>query len=279
MHVGITMFATDYAIRIDDLARAVEERGFESLWVPEHTHIPASRRTPFPGGGELPREYSHTLDSFVALAAAAAVTKKIRIGTGICLVIEHDPIVLAKEVASVDLLSNGRFELGIGGGWNAEEMENHGTEYKNRFKVLRERVLAMKEIWTKEAAQFHGEFVRFDPIWSWPKPAQKPHPPVLLGGESIHTLKRVVDFCEGWFPRARNEAALLSGMDQLKQLAKQAGRDMKTISVSVFGTKPDAATLDKYASAGITRAIFRLPSETRETILPLLDQYAKLIRR
>jgi probable F420-dependent oxidoreductase len=278
MHAGITMFATDYAIRIDDLARAAEERRFESLFVPEHTHIPTSRRTPFPGGSDLPKEYMHTLDSFVALSAAAAVTKNLKVGTGICLIIEHDPIVLAKAIASLDLLSNGRFLFGIGGGWNAEEMENHGTEYKNRFKVLRERVLAMKEIWTKDAAQFHGEFVRFDPIYSWPKPVQKPRPPVLLGGESIHTLRRVVEFCDGWFPRGRNEAAIFSGLDQLKKLAAQAGRDMKTISVSVFAAKPDAATLDKYAAAGITRVLFRLPSEKRDTILPLLDEYAKLIR-
>ena len=278
MQIGITMFATDYAIRIDELARAAEERGFESLFVPEHTHIPASRRTPFPSGGDLPKHYAHTLDSFVALSAAAAVTTKLKVGTGICLVIEHDPIVLAKEVASLDWLSNGRFLFGIGGGWNAEEMENHGTEHKNRFKVLRERVLAMKEIWTKEAAQFHGEFVRFDPIWSWPKPAQRPHPPVLLGGESIHTLRRVVEFCEGWFPRGRNEEAIFSGLEQLKQLAAKAGRDMKTISVSAFAAKPEAATLDRFARVGVTRALFMLPSEERDKILPLLDQYAKLIR-
>ena len=197
MHYGVCIFPTDYSIRIDELARAAEERGFESLFVTEHTHIPASRRTPFPGGTELPREYSHTLDPFVALTAAAAVTRTLKVGTGICLVIEHDPITLAKQVASLDVLSGGRFLFGIGGGWNAEEMENHGTAFKTRFRLLRERVLAMKEIWTKDAAAFHGEFVSFDPIWSWPKPAQTPHPPILLGGESGYTLQRVVDFCDG----------------------------------------------------------------------------------
>src|SRR5262245_39489010 len=278
MHIGVCIFATDYAIRIDELARAAEDRGFESLWVPEHTHIPTSRRTPFPGGGQLPREYSHTFDPFVSLMAAAAVTTKLRVGTGICLVIERDTIVTAKEVASLDVLSNGRFELGIGAGWNAEEMENHGTDYKTRFKKLGEQVRAMKEIWTKDEASFHGEHVRFDPIWSWPKPAQKPNPPVLLGGESSHTLQRVVDVCDGWFPRGRNADAIMPGLAELKARAAKAGRDMKTISVSVFGAKPDEATLEQYRAAGVTRAILRLGSEPRDKVLPLLDQYAKFIR-
>src|SRR5215510_15668007 len=168
MQYGIAMFATDYAIRPDELAREGEQRGFESIWLPEHTHIPASRRTPYPGGGDLPREYWHTYDPFIALTAAASATTRLLLATGICLIIERDPIVTAKEVASLDLLSNGRFELGIGGGWNVEEMENHGTDYKTRFKKLREQVLAMKEIWSKDEAQYHGEFVNFDPIWSWP---------------------------------------------------------------------------------------------------------------
>ena len=277
MHIGICMFATDYAIRADELARDAEERGFESLFVPEHTHIPASRRTPFPGGGQLPKEYSHTYDPFVSLMAAAAVTTRLKIGTGICLIIERDTITTAKEVASLDALSGGRFLFGIGAGWNAEEMENHGTEFKSRFKRMREQVLAMKEIWTKDEAQFHGQHVKFDPIWAWPKPAQKPHPPVLLGGESGHTLQRVVDFCEGWFPRGRAGDVILAGLKDLQSRAARAGRDMKTISVSVFGAKPDEATLESFARAGITRSILRLPSEGRDVILPLLDQYAKLI--
>ena len=278
MHYGVYIFPTDYSIRIDELARAAEERGFESLFVTEHTHIPASRRTPFPGGGELPKEYSHTLDPFVGLTAAAAATRTLKVGTGICLIIEHDPITTAKEIASLDLLSGGRFLFGIGAGWNAEEMENHGTAFKTRFRLLRERVLAMKEIWTKDAAEFHGEFVNFDPIWAWPKPVQKPHPPVLLGGESGHTLQRVVDFCDGWFPRGRAAAMILPGLTDLKARAARAGRDMKTISVSVFGAKPDEATLRTYAEAGITRAILRLPSEPRDGVLALLDRYAKLLR-
>ena len=279
MHIGVCMFATDYAIRIDELAREAESRGFESLFVPEHTHIPVSRRTPFPSGEPLPKEYSHTFDPFVSLMAAAAATKRLRIGTGICLIIERDTITTAKEVASLDLLSGGRFEFGIGAGWNAEEMEDHGTDYKTRFKRLREQVLAMKEIWTKDEAEFHGEHVKFDKMWSWPKPAQKPHPPVLLGGESAHTLQRVVDFCDGWFPRGRAAEIILPALKDLRERAAKAGRDMKTISTSVFGAKPDELTVESYAAAGITRAILRLPPEGRETVLPLLDQWSKLIKK
>ena len=279
MHIGICQFSTDYSIRIDELAREAEQRGFESLFVPEHTHIPASRRTPFAGGAELPREYSHTHDPFVSLMAAAAVTKKLRIGTGICLIIERDTITTAKSVASLDVLSNGRFEFGIGGGWNVEEMEHHGTEFKTRFKRLREQVLAMKQIWTKDEAEYHGEFVSFDKIWAWPKPAQKPNPPVLLGGESGHTLQRVVDFCDGWFPRGRAPEIILPGIKDLKMRAEKAGRDFKSLSISIFSAKPDQATLDTYAGAGVTRAIMRLPSEGRDKILPLLDQYAKFVKK
>jgi probable F420-dependent oxidoreductase len=278
MDIGLTIFATEYAIRIDELAREAEQRGFESLWVPEHTHIPTSRRSPFAGGAELPEEYKHTLDPFVSLMAAAAVTKRLKLGTGICLVIERDTITTAKSVASLDLLSDGRFLFGIGGGWNAEEMEHHGTPFKTRFKRMREQVLAMKEIWTKDVAEYHGEHVNFDPLWAWPKPRQRPHPPVLLGGESAHTLQRVADFCEGWFPRARNLDAVFSGMADLRQRVERAGRDPKTISVSVFGlVKPDRPTLDRLREAGVTRTILRLPSEGRDRILPLLDQHAKLV--
>jgi len=277
MHIGLCMFNTDYAIRIEDLAREAEARGFESLFVPEHTHIPASRRTPFPGGGELPREYSHTLDPFVALAYAAAVTTKLKLGTGICLLIERDTITTAKEVATLDFVSNGRFLFGVGGGWNIEEMEHHGTRPATRFRRLVEQVRAMKEIWTRETASFHGEHIRFDPIWMYPKPVQKPHPPILLGGESRHTLQRVVDHCDGWFPRGRAGEAIVAGLADLRALAARAGRDMRTISVSVFGAAADAPFLARLAEAGVTRAILRLPSEPRDAILPLLDRYAKLL--
>ena len=278
MHIGLCMFATDYAIRIDELARAAEERGFESLFVPEHTHIPASRRTPFPGGGQLPKEYSHTFDPFVSLMAAAAATTRLKVGTGICLIIERDTITTAKEVASLDLLSHGRFEFGLGGGWNAEEMGHHGTDFNTRFKRLEEQVRALKEIWTKDVAEFHGKFVNFDPIWAWPKPEQKPYPPILLGGESGYTLQRVVDFCDGWYPRGRAPEKVLEGLKDLKARAAKAGRDMKTLTVSAFATPPDKKVLDDFAAAGVTRSIFQLPPEPRDKVLPLLDQYAKLNR-
>jgi probable F420-dependent oxidoreductase len=278
MHIGLCIFATEYAIRIDELAREAEARNFESLWVPEHTHIPTSRRSPFAGGQPLPEQYKHTLDPFVALTAAAAATRKLRVGTGICLIIERDTITTAKSVASLDLLSHGRFEFGLGGGWNAEEMEHHGTVFKTRFKKLEEQVAAMKEIWTKDVAEYHGTFVNFDPIWAWPKPEQKPCPPILLGGESRYTLQRVVDFCDGWYPRGRDPEKVLTGLKDLRDLAARAGRDMKTITVSAFATPPDKRVLDQFAAAGVTRAIFLLPPEPRDKVLPLLDQHAKLVK-
>jgi probable F420-dependent oxidoreductase len=279
MHYGVMIFATDYAIRIDELARAAEDCGFESLFVPEHTHIPASRRTPWPGGGDLPKAYWHTLDPFVALAGAAAVTTRLRVGTGICLVVERDPIVTAKEIATLDLLSNGRVLFGVGAGWNVEEMANHGTEFKSRFRLMRERVLAMKEIWTKEEAEFHGEFVNFEPIWCFPKPVQKPHPPVLLGGENGYALQRVVDYGDGWIPRGRTGPdSILAAFQDLQARAARAGRDMKTISSTVFDAKPDPAAMERFAAAGIDRVLFALPSADRETVLPVLDRHAKLIR-
>jgi len=276
MHTGIAIFDTEYSIPIEELARAAEERGFESLWVPEHTHIPTSRKSPF-AGGELPEHYKHTLDPFVSLTAAAMVTTRLKVGTGICLVIERDTITTAKSVASVDFVSNGRFLFGVGGGWNREEMEHHGTDFPSRFKRLEEQIRAMKAIWTQDVAEFHGKFVDFEPVRAWPKPVQKPGPPVLFGGESGFTLQRIVDIGDGWFPRGRAGAdVVLKGMADLKARATKAGRDMKTISVSVFAARTDPADLAKLAEGGVTRAIFLLPSEGRDKILPLLDQYAKL---
>ena len=200
MRTGVFYFPTDYGIDPAELAKALEDRGFNSLFLCEHTHIPTSRRSPFPGGGELPKRYVHTHDPFVALSFAAAATRTLLLGTGVCLVPQRDPIITAKTVASLDRLSGGRFVFGIGGGWNVEEMENHGARYPTRFKLMRERVLAMKALWTEEAASFNGEFVNFDPVWCYPKPLRQPHPPILLGGETDHTLRRVVEFCDGWFP-------------------------------------------------------------------------------
>jgi probable F420-dependent oxidoreductase len=280
MLYGVVMFPTDYAIRPDELARAAETRGFESLWFPEHTHIPANRRSPWPGGGELPQEYWHSHDPFVALATAAAVTTRLRLGTGICLVVERDPIVTAKEVASLDFLSGGRVLFGIGGGWNAEEMENHGTAFKTRWRLLRERVLAMKEIWTKDEAEFHGEVVRFDRLWSYPKPVQKPHPPILMGGDGARTFDRVIEFADGWMPIAgrMGSTVLLDKMASLHRRAREAGRDPASIPVTAFMVKADRATLDPLEAAGVQRAIFGVPSAGREQVLPLLDAYAALIR-
>lgn len=271
------IFATDYAIRPDVLARELEQRGFESLWLPEHTHIPANRRTPYPAGGDLPKEYWHTHDPFVALTAAAMVTTKLRVATGICLIIERDPITTAKEVASLDMLSGGRFIFGIGGGWNAEEMENHGTEYKTRWRLLRERVLAMKEIWTKDEAEFHGEFVNFDKIWSYPKPAQNPHPPILMGGDGPTTFDRVIEFGDGWMPIGYRMPNVAEKIAALHLRAEAAGRDPKSIPVTIFGANPEPGALDSLQSAGVERAIFMLPSADRDTVLPLLDKYAGLI--
>ena len=277
MHVGAVMFATDYAIRPDELARALEQRGFESLWLPEHTHIPASRRTPYPAGGDLPKEYWHTYDPFVALTAAAAATTTLRVATGICLLIQRDPITTAKEVASLDALSGGRFIFGIGGGWNAEEMENHGTAYKQRWRLLRERVLAMKEIWTKDEAEYHGEFVDFDKIWSYPKPVQRPHPPILMGGDGPGTFDRVIEFGDGWMPIAPRVTNPAERIADLRRRAEAAGRDPASISTSCFGAKPERASLDELARAGVERAIFMLPPAGRDVVLPLLDRYATLI--
>jgi probable F420-dependent oxidoreductase len=278
MNIGVMTFNTDYAIRIDELAREVEARGFESLFLTEHTHIPASRKSPWPGGPDLPQEYWHTLDPFVALSAAAMATRQLKLGTGICLVVERDPITLAKEVASLDFLSGGRFLFGVGGGWNAEEMAHHGTQFSQRWKILRERVLAMKAIWTQDEAEFHGEFVSFDRIWSCPKPIQKPHPPVLLGVNTPSARQRVIEYGDGWFPLAARAGDIPEGVADLRRRAAAAGRDPNALTVSVFGAPPEEGVLRSYAAGGVTRAIFGLPSAGRETVLPLLDGYMRFAK-
>jgi probable F420-dependent oxidoreductase len=277
MKIGAFYFPVDYGINIAELAAALEERGFESLFVPEHTHIPLSRKSPFPGGGDLPLRYSHTHDPFVALSFAAAATKKLLVGTGICLIPERDPIVTAKSVASLDQLSGGRVVFGIGGGWNVEEMENHGARYNTRFKLMGERILAMKALWTEEAAEYHGEMVDFDPVWSFPKPAQKPHPPIILGGETDYTLRRVVDYCDGWFPRPGRGFEIREQLDRLHRMAEDAGRDPRTLSTSVFRAPADKAALKEYAEAGIDRAVLEIPDRSRDEILRILDDYAPLL--
>jgi probable F420-dependent oxidoreductase len=280
MQIGIFAPTTDYAAPTHLLAKACEERGFESFWVPEHTHIPVSRRSPFPGGGDLPSEYSHLNDPFVMLAAAAAVTERIKLGTGVCLVVEHDPIVLAKQIASLDRLSNGRFLFGIGAGWNLEEMQDHGTDPKTRWALLRERVEAMKLIWTEEQPEYHGKFVDFDPMWSWPKPIQTPHPPVLLGSATELGRKRVVDSYDGWIPIGLNSHQLGEGIADLRTRARERGRDPDSIEVSFFWPRPELEPLQRLRDLGLVRAVLAVPATTDMDKLNMrLDRYAELARQ
>jgi len=274
MRIGLFPFCTDYSMPIDRLAVAAEERGFDSIWLPEHTHIPANRRTPYPGGGDLPKEYSHTLDPFVALGIAAGVTTKLKLATGICIAIEHQALTLAKTVATLDHISNGRVLLGLGAGWNREEMENHGTEYSSRFRKLEEQMAALKEIWTHDEASFHGEFENFDDVWSWPKPVQKPHPPLILGGETDHTLRRIVRYGDGWLPRAMKPEIVTKGMARLAQFAEEAGRDPASISVSVFAPPPKDIVINQFRETAVERVILMIPPQDEAKTLARMDRYA-----
>jgi probable F420-dependent oxidoreductase len=274
MVFGLCTFLTDYSMGPVELARAAEEHGFESLFVPEHTHIPASRDTPYPGGTELPLEYSHTLDPFVALTAAAAATTTLKVGTGICLIIQRDPITTAKEIATLDRLSGGRFLFGVGAGWNREEMRDHGTDPRTRIAVMRERVLAMKELWTQEEASFHGEHVDFDRAWSWPKPAQRPHPPVLVGGVGAKAIDRVLDFGEEWMPNMRDLETLGPRGRELRERGEAAGRDR--IPVTYFGALGREQTVEALLAADVDRCLFILPPEPAERNLPRIARYAEL---
>ena len=270
MEFGIGYFPTHDSVGPGELARLLEEHGFESLFFAEHTHIPASRESPWPGGGELPRKYSHTYDLFVAATAAVAATSKLRVGSGVCLVIERDPIITAKEVASVDHLSGGRFEFGIGAGWNREEMSNHGTDPRTRMRLLRERVEAMKAIWRDDEASYHGEFVNFERIWSWPKPAQRPHPPILVGGEGPTVLDRVLAFGDAWFPNYR-------GAPTLERAAELRSRAERPIDFQVISVPADAKALEALAEAGCRRACHWLPSGNRSTVESALAEWERAI--
>jgi len=267
---GVTIFPTEEAMGPAALARAVEERGFESLWVAEHTHIPASRRSPWPGGDELPKMYYETMDPFIWLTAAAAATETLKVGTGICLVVERDPIITAKEVASLDQLSGGRFLFGIGGGWNAEEMENHGTEFGTRWKLVRERIEAMKAIWASDPAEYHGDVVDFDPIFSKPKPWQQPHPPIHVGGAAPWGPRRAARYGNGWMP-IYGRGSMIDELDVLARECAAHGRDAREIELSLYNGPADADEVRRHAEAGIHRYIFGLPPAGAETLLPWLD--------
>ena len=272
MKFGVAIFPTDYAISMTELAPAAEQLGFESLWVAEHSHIPTSRQSPWPGGAELPKQYWHTMDPFVVLTAAALASKTIRVATGICLLIERDPIHTAKQVASVDVVSNGRFIFGIGAGWNREEMADHGTDFSSRWKLLRERTEAIKNIWTNDVAEYHGEMVDFGPMWCWPKPVQRPHPPVILGGSGPKILERVVRYADGWMP---NRGDVIERIPELQRMAAAAGRERIPVS---YYPKPGADEIARLAKAGVDRCIYYVPADGREAALKKLDELAVMIR-
>ena len=278
MDFGAAMFFTDYSMAPGELASALEARGFESIWAPEHSHIPTSRRTPFPQGGELPKKYYGAMDPFVSLAAAAVATKSLKVGTGVCLVAQRDPIQTAKLVASIDQISGGRFLFGIGGGWNAEEMADHGTEFRTRFKLMRERIAAMKEIWTKSEAEYHGELVDFPPMMAWPKPVQKPHPPVIVGGAFPHAARRALAYGDGWIPHASRPqyGDVTEFLPRFRQMAAEAGRDPATVPVTVWGVPEDPDRLRRHRDLGIARVVVSLNSAPANEILPVLDRWAEL---
>jgi probable F420-dependent oxidoreductase len=281
MEFGVTMFPTDYSMQPADLAVAVEERGFDALFFPDHTHIPASRISPFRTGGDLPSDYYHNADMFLSLAAAAAVTKKIRLGTGVCLVIERDPIVLAKEVASLDHISGGRVDFGVGAGWNAEEMANHGIDFGRRWKVLRERIEAMKAIWTQDEASYQGEFVNFEKIWSWPKPVQKPHPPIFVGGDGKGTFKRVLRYGDGWIPMLDNGEVsmeyITEKLTRLREMSAEEGRPAPLITT--FAAPRDPGYIAQLRELGVNRCMFGLKAAPAEEVLPRLDKLLATLRQ
>src|SRR5579864_514669 len=281
MQFGAAMFFTDYSMGAGELAQALEARGFESVWAPEHSHTPLSRKSPFPSGGELPKQYSQVMDPFVTLSAAAAVTRTIKLGTGVCLVVQRDPIQTAKLVASLDQVSGGRFLFGVGGGWNAEEMADHGTEFKTRFKLMRERIEAMQAIWTETKPEYHGEMVDFPPMMTWPKPVQKPHPPVIVGGMFPHAARRAIRYGDGWVP-ITGRAPYGSVEDYLppfKQMLAEAGRAPAAVPVTLFGVREDADRLRRYEEQGVSRGVIQLTADKADKILPLLDRWAEIIAK
>jgi len=277
MKFGGAMFFTDYSMTAAELAAGLEERGFESIWAPEHSHIPLSRKTPYPGGGDLPKEYYDAMDPFVVLAAASEVTKTIKLGTGVLLVQQRDVIQTAKLVASIDQVSQGRFLFGVGGGWNQDEMENHGTIYTSRFKRMRESIEAMKEIWTKEHAEYHGQFVNFDPMVARPKPVTKPHPPIHVGGAFPQGARRAIRYGDGWIPVARTDLSEI--VPKFRQMALDAGRDPESIEITLFGLAANADQLKRFAEIGVSRVVPMFPPQKADTVLPIIDRWTKLMQQ
>jgi probable F420-dependent oxidoreductase len=271
------MFVTDQSMGIVDLARAVEERGLDSLYVPEHSHIPTSRRTPHPDGIELPAHYKRSVDPFVALAAAAAVTTRLRVGTSVCLVAQRDPIHTAKEVATLDTISGGRFVFGVGIGWNQDEAEDHGVDFARRRSILREKVLAMQKLWAEDVASFQGEFVKLPPCWMWPKPVQRPHPPILVGGAASPKLfAHVAEYADGWMPIGGS--GLGEAVPALRRAFEQAGRSAEAAKLVVCGSAlDDAGKLAHFRAIGVGETVGFLPSAGRDAVLPVLDRYAAVV--
>ncbi len=280
MKFGASMFFTDYSMTPAALARALEDRGFDILWAPEHSHIPLSRKTPFALGGELPKRYYDVMDPFVTLTAAAMATKTLKIGTGVCLIAQRDPIQTAKLVASIDQVSGGRFVFGVGNGWNQDEMENHGTAFATRHKLARENVEAMKAIWTQAKPEYHGEFVNFDPMMAWPKPVQKPHPPIVVGGAFPYSARRAIRYGDGWMPQVTPAATtpLADLIPRFRQMAAEAGRDPASLGISIGGQAPDVDLIRRYEDLGVERVSVSLMSEKEDTILPALDQWVTVMR-
>src|SRR5215204_2543386 len=281
MQIGAAMFFTDYSMSSAGLARALEERGFESVWAPEHSHIPLSRKSQIPSGGELAKQYYDVMDPFVTLTAAASVTKTLKVGTGVCLVPQRDTIQTAKLVASLDQVSGGRFLFGIGGGWNQDEMEDHGADFRTRFKKMREQVEAMKAIWTETRPEYHGELVDFGPMITWPKPVQKPHPPVIVGGAFPHAARRAVRYGNGWIPHSRRPQYedVTDYLPQFRAMLAEAGRGPAEVPVTVWGVPPDLDRLKRHEEQGVGRGVVQLAPEPADKTLPLLDRWAELIRQ
>ena len=281
MNFGASMFFTDYSMAPAELAVALEQRNFEIVWAPEHSHIPVSRKTPFIMGGDLPKRYYDVMDPFVTLTAAAMATKTLKIGTGVCLIAQRDPIQTAKLVASIDQISGGRFLFGIGNGWNQDEMEDHGTEFKSRHKRARENVEAMKEIWTKSKAEYHGEFVNFDPMMTWPKPVQKPHPQVIVGGAFPYSARRAIRYGDGWIPQAARGGytEIADMIPEFRKMAAEAGRDPASIAITVWFPRKDPDLMKRYQDLGVERVVFNAESDPAEKVLPVLDEIGALMAK